>query len=678
MKKILCIVLSLVTLTAMSFTSFAEDSTLAGMILQAKEKISVPEALSKFSSHVSESDGLVNYSLTWETPEDYAGKYQNVEIVINSKGDVTRYYRNSEYKNQPSLPGLSEEELEKIATDWLITLNPSWAGELYLSEIGSDIHDSAAFVNFERKVNGIPFCNNSAAVRLDKKSGEICDFYSNWQYESKIPAPDGVISKEEAQKKYFELSPLQLVYRKFKDTDEAKLIYVPENAGIMIGAADGGEVKDEETGFSTDMANTKEALAMSASGSNSARQLTPEESAVVEEMAGTISREEVVCILSEIEHTNFKNMTPKNISYGKYEDKYYVDVTYDTYKNEKSVWNYASARLDAVTGEILRLNCYNDVDSKAEEAYKDEALAIADEFVKKYAPQQKDKIKLVTEEGNNVRFVQLVNGYKYEGNNISVSVCPYTGLINSYYKNWDDEIVFESPEGIITPEQAQKIICEKPGISLKYTVVNEYTDKRELKLVYSINDGYNNVRAKDGVIVNYSADIPTEEKTVYPTDISGHYGEMHINTLIKNGVIKSENALFRPEEYITQAEALEMVAALKGYYLPRPIVFENLFSYVNRNDIVDFEEKNPDSVINRQTAVKYIVRALGYKEVAEIGGIYKTGFADEWQISNDFMGYVAIAKGLGIVNGNGNGYFNPAESVKRADFAIMIYNYLSK
>lgn len=678
MKKILCIVLSLVTLTAMSFTSFAEDSTLAGMILQAKEKISVPEALSKFSSRVSESDGLVNYSLSWETPEDYTGKYQSIEIVINSKDDVTRYYRNSEYKNQPSLPTLSEEELEKIASNWLTALNPSWAEALYITGINLDIHDSSALVNFERKVNGIPFCDNYAVVRLDKNNGEIYDFYSNWQYESKIPAPDGVISKEEAQKKYFELSPLQLVYRKFKDTDEAKLVYVPENAGIMIGAFDGEEVIEEEIGYSEDLANTKESLAVAASGSNTARQLTPEESAVVEAMAGTISREEVVRILSEIEHTNFKNMTPKNISYGKYDDKYYVDVTYDTYKTEKAVWSYASARLDATTGEILRLNCYSNVDSKAEKAYKDKSLEIADTFVKKYAPQQKDKIKLVTEEGNNVRFVQLVNGYKYEENNISVSVCPYTGLINSYYKNWDDEIVFESPEGIITPEQAQEIICEKPGISLKYTVVNEYTDKRELKLVYSINDGYNNVRAKDGVIVDYSTDIPTEEKTVYPTDITGHYGEMHINILIENNVIKSENVLFRPEEYITQAEALEMVAALKGYNIPRPIVFENLFSYANGNDIIDFEEKNPDSVINRQTAVKYIVRALGYKEVAEIGDIYKTGFADEWQISDGFMGYVAIAKGLGIVNGNGNGYFNPEENVKRADFAIMIYNYLSK
>ena len=202
------------------------------------------------------------------------------------------------------------------------------------------------------------------------------------------------------------------------------------------------------------------------------------------------------------------------------------------------MWNYASARLDANTGELFSLYNFIDVDEKAKEKFKDKTLEIADNFVKKYAPHQKNDIKLVTENGYNARFVQLVNGYKYDANNISVSVCPYTGMITSFSKNWDEKIIFETPDGIITDEKAQEILCETPGISLKYRQFFGNGDKSEIKLIYAFNDGYKNVRAKDGVIVDYSADIPSEEKTVIPTDISGHYGEQHITALIKNKAIK--------------------------------------------------------------------------------------------------------------------------------------------
>ncbi|NLZ90417.1 MAG: hypothetical protein GX918_00695, partial [Clostridiales bacterium] len=58
-------------------------------------------------------------------------------------------------------------------------------------------------------------------------------------------------------------------------------------------------------------------------------------------------------------------------------------------------------------------------------------------------------------------------------------------------------------------------------------------------------------------------------------------------------------------------------------------------------------------------------------------GIFVTGFKDQGSISPELVGYVAIAKGLGIVGGSG-GYFNPRASLTRAEAAVMLYNYLTR
>jgi hypothetical protein len=61
--------------------------------------------------------------------------------------------------------------------------------------------------------------------------------------------------------------------------------------------------------------------------------------------------------------------------------------------------------------------------------------------------------------------------------------------------------------------------------------------------------------------------------------------------------------------------------------------------------------------------------------VAEIRGIFNINFMDGDSISPELYGYVAIASGLGIVNGNGAN-FMPKKNTTRGEAAVMIYNYL--
>ena len=73
--------------------------------------------------------------------------------------------------------------------------------------------------------------------------------------------------------------------------------------------------------------------------------------------------------------------------------------------------------------------------------------------------------------------------------------------------------------------------------------------------------------------------------------------------------------------------------------------------------------------------MKYIIRALKYDKVADIGSIFIVEFKDKASISPELTGYVAIASGLGIVKGDGTN-FSPARKVTRGETAVMIYNYL--
>ena len=68
---------------------------------------------------------------------------------------------------------------------------------------------------------------------------------------------------------------------------------------------------------------------------------------------------------------------------------------------------------------------------------------------------------------------------------------------------------------------------------------------------------------------------------------------------------------------------------------------------------------------------------MGITEVAEIKGIYICDFADSSDISPDKIGYCAIAKGFGLVNGS-DGRLYPKNNITNAEALAMVYNYLTR
>ena len=150
--------------------------------------------------------------------------------------------------------------------------------------------------------------------------------------------------------------------------------------------------------------------------------------------------------------------------------------------------------------------------------------------------------------------------------------------------------------------------------------------------------------------------------------------------LADNGIYL-EGKEFRPGEAITQLDFMILLSKTLNYY--GPVIsakssdkeVDDLYAYLKREGIVKEGEKQPTQTVTREEAVKYIIRALKYEKVADISSIFNIQFKDKSAISEGLSGYVAIAAGLGIVNGDGVN-FKPARNVTRGESAVMIYNYL--
>ena len=78
---------------------------------------------------------------------------------------------------------------------------------------------------------------------------------------------------------------------------------------------------------------------------------------------------------------------------------------------------------------------------------------------------------------------------------------------------------------------------------------------------------------------------------------------------------------------------------------------EEIYRILIGQGIVKREEKSPESKIDREQAVKYIIKYLGYSKVAELGSIYSLDFKDSEKVNQKLKGHIAIAKVLRIING---------------------------
>ncbi len=718
MKKIVCLVLSALLAISVMPVFAADSAGLEAAITAAKSRIEVPDELSEFSSSVSaEKDGITTYRLNWETAEG-AETQKRIETTVDGLGNILMYscsvFENS-YPGKASLPKLSESEVIAAAYSHLARLDPALAAEfdpngelLY----GYGVNSASATVRFERRINGLPFCGNYMDITLNKDTGELVQLTSSMTYAENIASPDGIITPEQAAEKFKALSPMTAKYiTRYGGEDEddaAVLAYEPKNPDAMIDAKTGEEFKQDIGGSQSANTTYGAASGMYAAESAAYGGFTPSELVNMEQVEGLMSEAEaraVVEAISELplEGKEFSGCTFDYLRGSRKDDgtlTYTANLAYSLseVRGDMNMREDTFVLIDAESGELLDVSTFSNTNNGPEKPSITEAQALetAKAFAAKYAADEYAKADSDIEASDSAApesdyygdywfdFYRMENGYEYQENKISITVDKVSGKIKRFSKDWDDDIEFESPEGMISADEAFLALSRRRGIEARYVLRTDESGAKTAQIVYALLIGKASiVSAKSGKLLDYNgSELKEDEAAASADDISGHYAENAISALLKNGVVSlpEGETSFRPNDVITQGELLAFVAALEGEQYPiTPYYERGLYKYAAARGIIKSGEAQDENLpCIREDGPKYIIRALGYEEIAQMTDIFAAGFSDSADITSDMEGYIALAKGFGIIGGNPDSTFAPKDQLTRADAAIMIYNYLTK
>lgn len=719
--------LTMLSLCICQTAVFADDnSELENTIIKVKSLIDVPNELTEFDSNKYSVGNGMEYMLKWELPyinanEDYPeDTCSEINVRVNSYGDIEYYHRyfiNTD--NRKSLTKLSDKDAENIAKAWLNKIIPDIAGEYEVKDIYSSVSSSDISITFDRMKNDIKYCDNSIRLEIDKKNGEVNSYTLNHLYTNDGAELSERIDENAKREAFLKQNKFEKLYIRKGVLDEAVLIYVPTNPSVVLDSTSGEIPKltaEEKRRIeeNKEFYNSKEETAMEAQlnesgdmsyyaggGGASADKaaLTESEISEIENYSNLISPQDAEKLIRGIENTVIDEYELSSYGYFKQseevvpmpivndkgeeiaqestvKDVYYAEFHFAKDSSNKGYFGDATVTINAETGELVNLYSYsysdNETDKKALDSSVRERNALA--FIKKYSVNESEKVKNFDTDNVNsrsFRFNESVNGIKYMDNYINVGVDEYSGKITRFSKNWTNGIRFEQSDNILSEGDAANILFNKIGFNEYYTNIAHVEYAPAIRLVYGLNNGYPYyISATSGKLLDYDGEEKVEvvkNDNLGFTDIDDYFAKDMINELVINGVISvGEDRKFRPNDLITYDEVKKLLSDIN--YSP--------WYYRNGSDKSILKEIRRKETLTRLDTIICIVESVDYGKAARLKGVYNCGFNDADSISEEKVGYAAIAKALGIVNGDENGCFNPDDMVTRGEFAVMIYNLL--
>ncbi len=182
------------------------------------------------------------------------------------------------------------------------------------------------------------------------------------------------------------------------------------------------------------------------------------------------------------------------------------------------------------------------------------------------------------------------------------------------------------------------------------------------------------------------------EPTMIFNDLDGfEWAVPAITDLYARGAVSGyDDGGFHPGSGVTRAEFCKFITAGLGVALPE--TSETAFEDVAADEwyapyiaaaaelkiINGYEDGGfrPDNNITREEAAAVICRAADALGAALPETRLNINFKDENEIQDIFVGYVDKLYTVGIINGDDDGYFRPADSLSRAETAQMIDNLI--
>lgn len=654
----------------------------------------------------SYNDG--RWSLRWSA--------EDTELNINcaDDGTVLSYSKYSwaqetkystERKQLPSFPKYSPEELKAAADKFLsrVITKSDWGWEL--SDFTPSLYRGyygEAYASGRLTLGSVK-TDIVLSVSLDPMT---CEVRSYSRSDGFMPYDDPAVTEfnhDEAQKqaayqKLLAQYGMELAYAVTDPDDMAHLVYRRTDGKRLALSYKTGELVP----FELDVVNTaaQTAYGMEAdeaedAGMSMKRALTETELKGIALYDGVLSAQELDAKLRAMPELG---LTKKDALTGKQyvisNEKPYAHLSYERELNNGQTL-YRNFTLDAISGRMTSCYAYSDVvlykemtEDKADTAALQEK---AEAFLRNYYAEYVDNIVLsdasnagaLTRDASTVRytFSRVHKGYPFRENSISVRIDAKDGSVCGFNLNWNDgqEFYEYEKEELISIEDARLAWLGDSEFTAMYLSVPQKKNSREALYTltpcwcFDEKDYVYAVDAKTGK--RYGEEASGTSRYEYADTENMLYAD-EIKTLGQYGIGLKDYG-FTKKDLLYNRQIMILALQVKGYtgveaYSDEQLerTFKSAFPAMEISIYQDLAH-------TKLTEVLELVILAGYKDVAQLKGIWHLDAADWDSVSEEGQGPMAIAYALGLYELE-DGNINGMRRATTAEFMHGLYVLLSR
>jgi hypothetical protein len=705
---------------------------LAKKVLKDHFETELDESKYQISIYLRQNYDFGQTGYLWDINWNQNSSLKTINIGVSvdaTTGKILRVNKNEYSNGQPTIASITEDSAKVLSDEFLKKINPDEFKQVQLlPNFNSRLYYYSPVnysFNYVRMVNDVKFDGNMITVDVNGTTGKIMGYSCRWTDNLNLPGVDGVVGSAKAEEAFRKQVKLNLSYVSYMDkysTSQSersvKLIYTPELSQAQLLNAKDGKFLDYN-GSTAPAAITKDLS--SDERESFYRSLKPLQ-VLNKEIDRDRASELATNALRELYGTTYEieslNYSEDENNYGTGARKLWSASFRKTDSKDARISEGGQIVIDALTEGVVNLYKYNSWpnDSTAvtpnytwEQMYSKAIAALAKYYPDKAKevktsltyinPQNQPVEKYYPGMSMNYHFERTVNGIPYRDNSIDVSFSPITGELTELRCYWDNKITFPEPKNTLVGGEEIRIFFTANKPELAYTVVNKSTDyskpQYETILVYRLYNsvaGYPgaSIDAFSGKFLDYDMQEIDDNIEKFKAKIKGLPIEKELTILAAQGVVDTKT--FEVNSQVTKIELIKMLVNARGYrpgilmdaaklnfkseaaagdinykYLQMAVyygIIENQEGEIKLNDAVSREEM-----------AKTLVKLLGYDKLAQAKGIFVLTSADSKEISTENTGYIAIAKGMGIL-AEADSKLRPKAVATMGELSLGIYQVL--
>lgn len=717
MKRFLSLALSAALLCALGAPALGAggaDARLSAVTEKVKAALELDtSAYDQFSGDLAENGVVPVWNLRW------SGEKEELFIAATEEGRVLNYnlmenepvLQNDSFG--PSFPKLTRAEAADAARAFLDKALIPGVETAALDVGGGAGSLSAADYTFSGGIleHGLPSpFRFTITVRVSDR--RVTGFYTMGnptRFTGGLPSPVPAADGEKAAADLKETLKLRLEYVTGEGGGEAVLRYLPEAVHEYYVDAQTGKLVDL-TALRQELADDRdngEAYARPEAGLTAGGAmkdaLTEAEQAGVAQLEGVLDQAALDAAARKITALGLSAYELAAANYSVDRDTGAVSARLQyARKSGGDIWR-RYVTLDGKSGALLAVSSsmpWSEKDGTGLSASS--AQARAEAFLKEQAGAQFAKTALYREaekadpRQTSFTFARKENGYFYPADFLAVSI-DADGAVSAYSKAFDEEISFQSPEGIVDLDAALDAWFRTYAVTLGYQAVPKKLDLsapewkplveqgvsclNEQKLTYSMarEDWYLGVDAHTGEAVR--GESAPEGEITY-SDLDRHWVKAAAEALAAYGVGWTGGTM-NPGRTLTQLDMLALLVSTQGYRYIYDSGNENaadeLYRRAYQMGLLEKSERDDGAPVTRAQLVRTLLNSAGYDNIAGLEGIFTVAFSDRAEIeAAGCLGYAAVAQALGVVKGDKSGSFAPNRAATRAEAVNMLYNFMSR